>query len=268
VKPFKMPTLSEVCAYDSGELSRVVQALDGSHHRASRQPEVDPEDDPPAPLPLLAPPAPAPPPGEPLANARSPLRELAEPPRSATTRQASRTAHEDEDQPRRRRVPNPPPSAPAPPPPRPSGSSIFFANQSDIADVQDISADRASVLSRERWCSPTRTNTNDTPLKEDSSSDFGDENIVLDDEFLEQVNRAEMEALGDTTGRHLAQATGGSSSAGSSATGESDFGLNEQQVDAITAITIEDDDEDDKENVPVLTRNVRRRTVEVIDISD
>jgi len=137
-----------------------------------------------------------------------------------------------------------------------------------------------------------------SPRTHSSEFDFGDDNFE-DAAFLEEVSRVEREALagGATTTQvtdtnaTLVETTWGSSStvlpslpsasrpasgsnssltsntrAGGTATDRVDFGV----------ITIDDTEEDDKENVPVPTRHVRRRTArsvptsqqDVIELSD
>ena len=118
----------------------------------------------------------------------------------------------------------------------------------------------------------------------DTSSDFDFDGMVVDEAFLEGLDRAEMEALGK--GAETAPALASTIGSGTLRRGSfesSDGGGSWGMVPAdVEVITIDDGEEDEKENVPVPTRNVRatgpsaseRRPViladsdDVIDISD
>lgn len=89
----------------------------------------------------------------------------------------------------------------------------------------------------------------------------------MDDAFLEQINQVEMDALGQASaaGPVSSYDAGSRSSSGS----EIGRGLGAQP----SVIIVEDDEEDDKENVPLPARHVRRRVdveddADVINISD
>jgi|ERR1700722_1627101 len=252
-------------------------------HFTFRHPESDPDDD-------LPPPNPAPPQPPTVghntesaltSNTRSPFRELSESPKPV---QPPRTRHDDdENQPRRRRIPNPPSLSGA----TLVGSRYFSGKSSTATSTQAVNADRSALLARERLFSPTRasldrpsssSSTSIDPNEsirvhpgglELSSSDFGDDNIIMDDDFLAQLTRAETEALNSkSTSGPSSTSSGrapsfGPSGAAAGATGQ-------PSTNVVEVITIDDDEEEDKENVPLPTRHVRRRTAvnNVIDISD
>ena len=80
------------------------------------------------------------------------------------------------------------------------------------------------------------------PAAEDEGSLYGDDEMEMDLEFLEAVERVEQEAAHQISQSH-------------SLTAPRDV------------IVIETDSEDDKENVPVPQRHVRRRTGEVVTLN-
>ncbi|KAK1231575.1 hypothetical protein PQX77_005309 [Marasmius sp. AFHP31] len=241
----------------------------------------------------------------PVTGVRSPLRDISPPP-SPTLPVDSRSHIEDEDQPRRRRIPAPSHSIPsssttvAPPSTQPRRPSIPTQSNGHLPTQGpiDIESDDEDEDENNSWMADTRRRPvkplpargrpsegspsnvpapdnkpqvredhSPTPIKpimiEDDDDDMFDDD--LDAEFLAGIDEAEMKAMGEQF-----QSMGTPSRAVASRTSTSEP-LEESHVETIT---IDDDEEDDKENVPVLSRNVRRRTLQhvppedVIELSD
>ncbi|KAL0065077.1 hypothetical protein AAF712_007913 [Marasmius tenuissimus] len=237
---------------------------------------------------------------------RSPLRDISPPP-SPILPVDSHSHIEDEDQPRRRRIPAPsqsiPPSTTAAPPstqPRrppistqsngslPTQGPIDIEsdeedenNSSWMADTRRRPVKPLPARGRLSEGSPSNVPAPDnksqfkedyapTPTKpimiEDDDDMFDDD---LDAEFLAGIDEAEMKAMGEQF-QSMGTPSGTPSKAVASRTSTSEP-LEETHVETIT---IDDEEEDDKENVPVLSRNVRRRTLQhvppedVIELSD
>ncbi|KAJ7158640.1 hypothetical protein C8R46DRAFT_1290409 [Mycena filopes] len=183
----------------------------------------------------VAPPSPPPPPPPPQ-QVRSPLRDISPPP-SPTLPVDSHHHSDDEDQPS---------SAPRPRPARLHRLFLFHPRHLRLLFLQRerSSSDEENGPSKRRM------------IEEPDSDDFGDD-MVVDDGFLEALAKLEAEAItpaaepGPSTSRRI-------------------------KVDPdAEVITIDDDDEmEDKENVPAPQRHVRRRVFgertvneDVIDIS-
>ncbi|KAJ7227301.1 hypothetical protein GGX14DRAFT_629307 [Mycena pura] len=222
---------------------------------------------------IMAQPAPNPP-----AEIRSPLREISPPP-SPTLPVDSHHHSDDEDQPRRRRVPAPMSTAssstlvtssyfsssnagPAPrrgnigivlSPTRAGPIEIDSDSENEPVPKAPPGLERPIIgLKSTRRTTPFAPShpTNDPP-----SDDYGD--MEMDDAFLEELQKAEAQSITPAVPR----------------TGQDTSG---RQFTDPEVITIDDDEEmEDKENLPMPQRHVRRRVLgerkapgEVIDISD
>ncbi|KAJ7773414.1 hypothetical protein B0H16DRAFT_148641 [Mycena metata] len=225
---------------------------------------------------------PAPPNPPPPQQIRSPLRDISPPP-SPTLPVDSHHHSDDEDQPRRRRVPAPPPasiasssstlvtsayfpsSENAGPPPR-RGDMGLVLSPTRMGPIEiDSSSDEENGPSKRRIIglrgAPKKKAT-PPPKEEPPSDDFGDDDMVVDDKFLEELAKAEAQYI--TPAPEAGPSAGPSSS--------------RRKVDPdAEVITIDDDEEmEDKENVPAPQRHIRRRVAvfgerkrdeDVIDIS-
>ncbi|KAJ7285100.1 hypothetical protein C8J57DRAFT_1709377 [Mycena rebaudengoi] len=268
------------------------------------RPEPNPA---PAPAQQPAPPAPRqqaapaqPPPPPPPDNMRSPLREISPPP-SPTLPVESHHHSDDEDQPRRRRIPNPPPASALSSSSGPASSSTLVSTTSSYfpsaAPAPQLGAFRLSPLARgapididsdsddegenaaPRPMIPLRgANKNKSAVapaprphqpkvEEPPSDDFDVFDLdadMLNPAFVEELERAERRAGANPNPNNNNNQDNGAAS-GSSATMHVD-------EDENPVITIDDDEEmEDKENVPAPQRHVRRRVFgggDVIDISD
>ncbi|KAJ7364092.1 hypothetical protein DFH08DRAFT_1072906 [Mycena albidolilacea] len=272
-----MAFLEPACVTHKGhqtEDREELQAADfarGLRHRLGR-PEPEPEPQP------AAQPAPSPPP--PVEEIRSPLREISPPP-SPTLPVESHHHSDDEDQPRRRRVPaststvSPSStlvtssyftsSGSAGPAPRRGNMGLVLSpahaapieidSSSDENDAPRAPVKRPTVglkSARKKATPPVPPSPKDNPPSDDYDVDMGE----MDDGFLEALEKVEAEAQ-------------------STAPGPSHAASGRRQVDLDSVITIDDDEEmEDKENVPAPQRHVRRRVLgetrslgQVIDIS-
>ncbi|KAJ7274290.1 hypothetical protein B0H12DRAFT_1319303 [Mycena haematopus] len=250
----------------------------GLRHRLGRpEPEVQPAPQGPE---AAAQPAPNPPPPPPAQEIRSPLREISPPP-SPILPAESHHHSDDEDQPRRRRVPGPPStvspsstlvtssyfpsSGDAGPAPRRGNMGLVLSparagpieidSSSDENDVPKAPVKRPMVglkSARKKTTPPAPSPPKDNPPSDDYDVDM----IDMDDVFLEELRKAEEAA------QHITPASGPSLAA-----------AGRRQMDQDMVITIDDDEVEDKENVPAPQRHVRRRVLgtrslgEVIDIS-
>ncbi|KAK7033219.1 DUF1767 domain-containing protein [Favolaschia claudopus] len=214
---------------------------------------------------------------------RSPLREISPPP-SPTLPVDSHHHSDDEDQPRRRRVPAPPPSTSpsstlvttssyfssggsADPPPRRGNMGLVLSPTRSGPIEIESSSDEENRISRRPMVGLRKTSqkkaTRPAPPPprndEPASDDYGDM-MDMDDSFLEALQKAEDSQNTVPAGPSNAHASGSES---------------QRPVVSDAVITIDDDDEmEDKENVPAPQRHVRRRVFgetrslgEVIDIS-
>ncbi|KAF8206307.1 hypothetical protein K438DRAFT_2014054 [Mycena galopus ATCC 62051] len=255
----------------------------GLRHRLGRpEPEAQPQPQAaaqPAPNPAPNPPPPPPPP---VQEIRSPLREISPPP-SPTLPVEAHQHSDDEDQPRRRRVPGPPPSTGsssstlvtssyfsssgnAGPAPRRGNMGLVLSparagpieidSTDDENDVPKAPVKRPMVglKSARKVTPPAPSPPKDNP----PSDDYGDM-MDMDDGFFAELDKVEAKAQ---------QTTPAPSGPSLAASGR-------RPVDLDTVITIDDDEEmEDKENVPAPQRHVRRRVLgetrslgDVIDIS-
>ncbi|KAF5391623.1 hypothetical protein D9757_002401 [Collybiopsis confluens] len=223
-------------------------------------------------------------------NSRSPLRDISPPP-SPTLANRIHPHSDDEDQPRRRRIPAI--SSPV------SSSTLYngagvsgFAR--DARDAGDASAHDSGFLPVEsddeagenrqvgtRAIKPmparARTSTSSIGLPAHDKgkakvpeSDFDDMFNDLPSSFWEKADQIVIEEVTKSLPSPPAALPTDTSSTDALESLGASYHVANAEV-----ITIEDDEEDDKENVPVPTRHVRRRTAgrpviqgEVIDLSD
>lgn len=190
-----------------------------------------------------------PPPPPPAQIPRSPLREMAPP------RPPSPTLHDhmdDEDQPRRRRVPDTSSSATT----FVNPTSTYFdgPTQVDGQLMASLPLSPAGPSSHTIFLDSDDEKPPAPNRAQDASSDFGDDDFFTNEEVW---------AAAET------QAVRSSVSGPSSST----LGEATNQQDDMDVIDISDDD--DKENVPLPTRHVRRRVktpppddVDIIELSD
>lgn len=211
---------------------------------------------------------------------RLPLREISEPPEPSDGR------HDDDGLPRRRRIPDS--SIPQ------SSSTLvesrFFSSTSRSSDsAGDSTQNNSTIRQISRVLSPARAdyigissstesadggaqqlrsksaNPLSTGMADDLEYDFGSEGDI-DLAFLDEIERAEKEAMKEPSrqDREMQRRPGQASSRPRPQAPAPKY-------EDIEVITI-DDDEDDKENVPVYGRRVRRRIStppdDVIDLSD
>ncbi|KAJ6508014.1 hypothetical protein C8R47DRAFT_1100303 [Mycena vitilis] len=259
-----------------------LQAADfarGLRHRLGR-PEPEPEVQV---APQVPPLAVQPPPNPQLEEIRSPLREISPPP-SPTLPVESHQHSDDEDQPRRRRVPAPQPpstgsssstlvtsayfssSSNAGPAPRPGDMGLVLSptragpieiDSSSDEENQPRAPTKRPMVGLKSARKKTTPPAPSPPRNDPPSDDYGGD-MDMDDVFLEELAKAEAE--------FIMPAVPGPSHAAAGSRG---------QVDPDTVITIDDDEEmEDKENVPAPQRHVRRRVFgerriadDVIDIS-
>jgi hypothetical protein len=167
--------------------------------------------------------------------------------------QAVRNHDDDENQPRRRKIPSQVPLS--------STSTLLTSPYFSAGTNEPIAS-----TSRERLLSPSRTTAPNAELDDPASSEFGDDNFILDDAFLEEVNRAEQAAINaemktEKLPSQLSSFASGSGS-GSRYGPNSVLSVGVRSGHFSEVITIDDDDEDDKENVPLPTRRVRTRILD------
>ncbi|KAF9456620.1 hypothetical protein BDZ94DRAFT_1275214 [Collybia nuda] len=224
-----------------------------------------------------------------LSESRPPLREISPPPSPPSAHHIN----DDEDlEPRRRRVPGRVPdvltlaSSVASPPQsniqKINRSSHFTSIETNAAELVDL-----VVSPPRRTAKPLFVQTKPSPFHDEnveplklsekgkekeqesdwSSDGFGDESMELDPDFLERLDRVEKEAYGHAEKVPPASFTESSRADSSALSGRSQtFVVVQSQISepVIDVITIEDDEEEgDKENSPVPTRHVRRRTEDV-----
>ncbi|KAJ6513139.1 hypothetical protein C8R45DRAFT_335577 [Mycena sanguinolenta] len=259
-------------------------------HRLGRpEPEEQPAPQGPeaAAQPAPNPPNPPPNPPPPVQEIRSPLREISPPP-SPTLPVESHHHSDDEGQPRRRRVPGPPStvspsstlatssyfpsSGETGPAPRRGNMGLVLSparagpieidSSSDENDAPKAPVKRPMVglrSTRKKTTPPAPSPPKDNPPSDDYDVDL----MEMDDAFLEELQKAEDAQYKTQTQASMVPPRPSLAAGGT------------RQVDADTVITIDDDDEmEDKENVPAPQRHVRRRVFgetrslgEVIDIS-
>ncbi|TDL25790.1 hypothetical protein BD410DRAFT_607992 [Rickenella mellea] len=245
-----------------------------------------PPQNPPPPGPGAAPQVIAPP-----AHVRSPLRELSEPPDMFPN--GNMDYDDDEDElPRKRRVPNPTPNSNVPPPSEPPatgttlvpspyfGSNMASSSRTRVESsqlsrvlsptrrepivIEDDSSMEVDLLDVQTRASTQVPNTQRTSgkagvVEPSSDFDYGD----IDDAFLAEVEQVERQAIDAEVTASQTRVSRGTTPAVAHPPLQSRV--------AGHVITIDDEDEDDKENVPLPKRRVRRRLVGesgVIDISD
>ncbi|KAJ7761892.1 hypothetical protein DFH07DRAFT_412312 [Mycena maculata] len=252
-----------------------IQAMDfarGLRQRLGR-PEPEPQAAPLAQVQAAADVQPAPEP--PLPEMRSPLREISSPP-SPTLPVEFHQHSDDEDQPRRRRIPAPPStvgstsstlvtssyfpsSGSAGPAPRAGDMGLLLSpRRTDTIEIE--SSDDENVPARRpiagrKSLRKQATPPMPSPRKNDPpSDDYGMDMDSMDEGFLEELQKAEAKHIVPAPHAHV-QSTS-----------------DRRQLDPdVEVITINDEDEDmeDKENVPAPQRHVRRRVFgQVIEISD
>ncbi|KAF7327641.1 DUF1767 domain-containing protein [Mycena kentingensis (nom. inval.)] len=225
----------------SKTFSMAVQDADFARGLRRRMGRLEPEEE------HQPPPAPPPPP----VQVRSPLRQISRPPSPIPDLHQHA---DDEDQPRRRRVPTPPPAVTSayfsptnnPPPPR-RGDMGLALQSARSGPIDIVDSDSENDAPARRAIVPLKSSAR-KPQPVLSEDEYGDD-AMMDDAFLEELQRVEEQGMPPAPSR--------STRRGSSGSGD--------------VITIDDDDDDmeDKENVPAPQRHVRRRvTEEVIDISD
>ncbi|KAJ7126877.1 hypothetical protein C8R44DRAFT_873998 [Mycena epipterygia] len=197
---------------------------------------------------------------------RSPLRDISPPP--SPTLLDTHHHSDDEDQPRRRRIPAPPasssstlvtssyfPSSPGPAPRLGDMGLVLSPVRSNLIEIEsDSEEERVSKMSRSErpmiGLKSARKKAPSPPENDPPSEDYGD--MHMDDGFLEELQKAE-------EAQFITPAPPGPNHASSS----------RRQLDPdADVITIDDDEEmEDKENVPAPQRHVRRRVFgEVIEI--
>ncbi|KAJ7170751.1 hypothetical protein C8R43DRAFT_1120492 [Mycena crocata] len=287
--------LEPACVTHKGQQTEDREALQeaefarGLRHRLGRpspEPQAQPmQQEPQGPAPpqpqMAAQPQPLPDP--PLPEIRSPLREISPPP-SPTLPVETHHHSDDEDQPRRRRIPAPPPtdvssassstlvtssyfpsSGSRGPPPRPGDMGLVISprtrdaieidSDSDEENVPRVPVKRPIIPLKHSAQKKEASSPKLSPKNEPASDDYGD--MDMDDGFLEELQKAEE--------MYMPAAPVASTS------------TRRKHIDPdADVITIDDDEEmEDKENVPAPQRHVRRRvfgdskaTGEVIDISD
>ncbi|KAJ7455345.1 hypothetical protein B0H11DRAFT_2200430 [Mycena galericulata] len=237
----------------------------------SRRPEPEPEPEAAPPGQPQVPHAVQPEP--PLLEMRSPLREISPPP-SPTLIAELHQHSDDEDQPRRRRIPAPPstigsssstlvtsayfPSSGAGPAPRPGDMGLVLSPRRtetieiESSDDENIPAKRP-IAGRKSLRKQTTPPMPSPPKNDPPSDDYGMDMDSMDDSFLQELQKAEQQSM--PTAPPPVPSTSG-----------------RRQVDPdVEVITINDEDEEmeDKENVPAPQRHIRRRVFgDVIEIPD
>jgi RecQ-mediated genome instability protein 1 len=211
-----------------------------TRHAAYRQP----------PLPPIPPSPPAP---------RSPLRSISPPPSPPIS------TRDDDDGPRRRRIPHPPPPTAISGPgsaTQASGTTTQVSKSPSSYFTQSLppstspAATSMEGLVRERLFSPVRRgplpDAEEDDRKGDATSsefDFGDADMGFDEQFFEEVQRVERDALGI-----------GSNTGPSNDTSANERNTIQSAREPEDVIIMDSDLEgDDKENIPLPKRNVRRR---------
>ncbi|KAJ3714197.1 hypothetical protein C8R42DRAFT_252829 [Lentinula raphanica] len=229
----------------------------------------------------------------PASNGRTPLREISPPP-SPTLVGNGQSHSDDEDQPRRRRIPSTSVSTTST---TVVSSSLFNSTVSDTTTSSAEAVRQAMPLSpavreptiiesddedenmtwetRYKPIKPLPSRARDVSSSSKSSkkpstpsngkgktpameSDYEDDMFEeLPSSFYDEIDKVEL-AVGM---KSLSTSTAGSSTTRGSSSVSADNGTAARSSQVITSqvITIEDEDEDDKENVPVPTRHVRRR---------